>query len=34
VCFEEALWEKLSDRDREFLENYTEKQQVKNAEVM
>ena len=31
---EDELWQKLSDRDRETLENYTEKQQKKDAQVM
>jgi hypothetical protein len=31
---EDELWQKLSDRDRETLENGAEKQQKKDAEVM
>jgi hypothetical protein len=31
---EDELWQKFSDRDRETLENDTEKQQKKYAEVM
>ena len=30
---ENVLWQKLSDRDRETLENDTEKQQRKDAEA-